>query len=524
MIGNKVIAKRMFSVNNRMLIMANSNSADSQAARFMAALNKEAGETGVDYFGYGGHRMLDNGLSESQYDINNFSDKTFYTWRKTKEVTENHSAMRWSSWNLVNAHYRRNADQCMEDLNDKNFVTSAYRHRPSSIISFDNEYLSIEMMKKLNKPWHKSSVTMPSRHYYNRFVKDFRQHHQRWFDYMHYSIPKRTATPGGYFFPGQFVGQHGVYDAVRHLLSSDPAQRHLVGENTISLSKKYSAGDIESAVQKAKSAFRNKHKIDEDATLIFFSPGNELNEAEFSYDQVRRGVEEFLLKYSAPTSLSPLAKTMDKFHTVISVEEGSTVEDHVRDQLDQFGWKGDYTLVTNHKNEHFDAMSASDLGILYDGQLIGSAAACHLPTMILLEMRMHHQWYHDLFNRWWSSMATIADKDIYPELIGGQAWFGKICDTLGEWYLKPEMRFDLIREWEFWLKDAMHKIDGPTPGSLSGDNNIIIHDGKDYEDFADGFTLMAQKVWSDMQQYESHVGVQDVQGTRQLRTGVPNYY
>ena len=42
-------------------------------------------------------------------------------------------------------------------------------------------------------------------------------------------------------------------------------------------------------------------------------------------------------------------------------------------------------------------------------------------------------------------MDIIADKNIYPELIGGEAWWGKICDSIGEWYVKPEVRFDLIR-------------------------------------------------------------------------------
>ena len=360
-------------------------------------------------------------------------------------------------------------------------------------------------MNKLNKYYKYSSLTTPSRQYYNRFIKDLRHNHEEYFDFMHYTIPKRTALHSGYFFPGLYVGQYGVYDAIKHIMSSDPAQKHLVFENSISLSKGYFAGDLEASIQKLKASFRSKHEIDDDSTVIFFAPGNEHNEAIFSYDTVRRGVEEFLLKYSSPTSLSPIAKPLEKFHTIISVEEGSSVENFIHQQLQEYGWKGKITVVTSSNNEHINAMAASDLGIIYDGQMIGQAAACHLPTMILLEMRMHHQWYHDLFNRWWNSMATIADKDIYPELIGGQAWFGKICDTLGEWYLKPENRYDLIREWEYWIKDAMHKIDGPAPGSVAGFNEIIIHDGKKYENFADTFHIMAHKVWEDMQDFKSPV-------------------
>jgi hypothetical protein len=52
-------------------------------------------------------------------------------------------------------------------------------------------------------------------------------------------------------------------------------------------------------------------------------------------------------------------------------------------------------------------------------------------------------------------MNLIADNNIYPELIGGEAWWGKICDTLGQWYVKPEVRYDMIRKWEYFLKDSM---------------------------------------------------------------------
>lgn len=417
--------RRCFSsVNNHVTILANSNSADARGARFMQSLKKVSGED-FDYFGLGGRRMRYEGLSNSEIDIGNFNDKTFYTWRKTKQITSNHSAMRWSSWNWINAHYRRNANAILSLLEENDFVRNIYKHKPSVVISFDNEYFTLELMERLNK-YYTNSPDMPKKHYVNRFVRDFRPYHEPLIDYMHYTIPKRTATPGGYFFPGQYVGQQGVYDAVKHLLTSDPELRHLVQPNSIQLNEKWFAGDLDKAIQKLKAKFRQTHQIDDDATVIFFAPGNEQNESTFSFESVRNGVQEFLLKYSAPTSLSPVAKPLDKFHTFISLEEGSAAEAHVRELLDQRGWKGTYTVVTNSNNEHLDAMAASDLGIVYDGQMVGAAAVNHLPTMILLDMRMHHQWYHDLFNRWWNEMVTIADKDIYPELIGGQAWFGKI--------------------------------------------------------------------------------------------------
>ena len=52
-------------------------------------------------------------------------------------------------------------------------------------------------------------------------------------------------------------------------------------------------------------------------------------------------------------------------------------------------------------------------------------------------------------------MNIIADCNVYPELFGGEAWYGKIADSLAEWYVKPESRYDLIRKWEYFIKDAL---------------------------------------------------------------------
>ena len=75
---------------------------------------------------------------------------------------------------------------------------------------------------------------------------------------------------------------------------------------------------------------------------------------------------------------------------MISLHKGSPAEQYVRDFLREKEWLGKVIVVTNDNNEHINAMAASDQGLVYDGQMVGSAAACHLPTMILINMRMHH--------------------------------------------------------------------------------------------------------------------------------------
>jgi hypothetical protein len=51
-------------------------------------------------------------------------------------------------------------------------------------------------------------------------------------------------------------------------------------------------------------------------------------------------VKEFLLKYSAPTSLSPKARPMSNFVTVISLHNGSEGEKYIKEFLKEKEWTG----------------------------------------------------------------------------------------------------------------------------------------------------------------------------------------
>ena len=78
--------------------------------------------------------------------------------------------------------------------------------------------------------------------------------------------------------------------------------------------------------------------------------------------------------------------------------------------------------------------------------MCSSANALHLPINCLINMRMHQQWWHDFYNRWWNDMNIIADNALNQELIGGEAWFGKICDQLAENYVRPGDRYNIIKK------------------------------------------------------------------------------
>jgi phosphoserine aminotransferase len=125
---------------------------------------------------------------------------------------------------------------------------------------------------------------------------------------------------------------------------------------------------MEKAIQNIRSKFRQSNNIDPTAYSIFIAPGNEKAEVEYCLENLRKGVKEFLLKYSNPTSLSHKALPLDgNFVTVLSVHEGSEGQAAVKEYLANNEWYGRLVLVSDNNNQHFDAMAASDFGFVYDG-------------------------------------------------------------------------------------------------------------------------------------------------------------
>lgn len=221
------------------------------------------------------------------------------------------------------------------------------------------------------------------------------------------------ATTNNFVFPGEYVGQYGTYEAVKHIYQSTESMKPLLEDDHLLVNKRYFSSDVEKAISGIRDTFRAKHNIAPDAYSIFLAPGNEKSEVEWCMETLRKGSKEFLLKFSAPTSLSPKALPLaDNFVTVLSLHKGSPAEAWVKEYLQEKEWTGRLIIVTDEGNEHYDAMAASDYGFVHDGQMVSSANAMHLPIKCMLDMRMHQQWYHDLYNRWWNDMNIIADAPI----------------------------------------------------------------------------------------------------------------
>lgn len=142
-------------------------------------------------------------------------------------------------------------------------------------------------------------------------------------------------TSDGFRFPGEYVGQYAVYEALRHLYSQSKELKPLLKDESLLVNRKFFAADLEKAIDKVRGEFRERHHIPKEGTVVFFAPGNEKQEAEFCMENVRKGVKEFILKYSSPTSLSPKAPPVENYVTVISLHRGSEAEKYVKDFVEE---------------------------------------------------------------------------------------------------------------------------------------------------------------------------------------------
>ena len=172
---NWIVAKRKFSsqVNKTVCILANSKSSDIVAGRFMSNLKEVSGEKDFDFFGYGGENSQVEGLEDSMYDISNFLDKAFHTYRKTN-VWREEIFYRYNFFNWINKHYSRHVDTIYESFTEHEIPKKIYHARPSLIFSFDNEYMTFRLHDDISRFYENNTLPRPARHYHNRFVRDFR--------------------------------------------------------------------------------------------------------------------------------------------------------------------------------------------------------------------------------------------------------------------------------------------------------------------------------------------------------------
>ena len=100
---------------------------------------------------------------------------------------------------------------------------------------------------------------MPQRQILTRFIRDFKEFTLPMIDYCHFTVPLQTANSNGFKFPGEYIGQYGTYEAIKHVYQKSEALKNLSKDEHILVNKRYFASDMEKAIEKIRGEFRDKN-------------------------------------------------------------------------------------------------------------------------------------------------------------------------------------------------------------------------------------------------------------------------
>jgi hypothetical protein len=175
-------------------------------------------------------------------------DKTFHTFRRSKASFDEDKYHKWNPWNLVNKHYTRHGNHMMDIIQDSKIPQKIFHSKPHLVLNIGNEYITFQLMEELAKFYKTSAMDMPKRHLLTRFVKDLKEFSLKYVDYCHYTVPINQANSNGFVFPGEYMGQYGVYDAVKHVYSSNERLKHLLHDDYLLTNKRFFATEMEQAV------------------------------------------------------------------------------------------------------------------------------------------------------------------------------------------------------------------------------------------------------------------------------------
>lgn len=378
----------------------------------------------------------------------------------------------------------------------------ARNFQKNSIVTYNNKLLK----ESYGYKFRAESNVRPDIYWLTNTVRHLTPSHEQFFTEAFYTLALQQINKRYYSTPSHYVGQYGTYEALRYAFENG-GLNHLVKDNSILISRLYSLEDIENAREHISDNFRSKYDISKNDTVVFFAPGDTLGENVYTLEEFRKGFNEFIYKYSAPTSLSPNAPKSSAFKLIVSLHKGTESEKYVRDFIEGSEYASQVIIVTNENNEHYAAICASDFGFVYNGQMLSAAAALHLNVITMQDMNDLHYYWHTWENRWLAEVNIYADRPAIPEFAAGEFWFGKIANKLGEMHTNTDLKWDQIRTLKPFISGLLPIKEIVRNKSDPRDIIHISNDPTIYDEYEDPIHLMASKIASSMSSYKNPIAL-----------------
>jgi hypothetical protein len=296
------MATKINNMNKTLCILANSKVGDVYGARIVSMLKNNFGLNDLRLIGNGGEHMKKSHNMNSIINLDDLKEKVLQLWRYD---TKSFLSFKYHPLHYYQHPYLRPNQHLLKMMHEHEVYDNIARARPSCIIGLDNEFLSREMVININSKYNEKfnneggnfrRVNRPDVYLLTNTVRHWEENFKYFCDIAFYTYALRQINRRWFVFPSHYIGQYGSYDALKHIYIKSGLFNHLVKENSIYVSREHSLDHIERARMKIRDEFRQKHNIENDASVIFLAPGNTIFENEYTMEAFRRGYNEFVLK------------------------------------------------------------------------------------------------------------------------------------------------------------------------------------------------------------------------------------
>lgn len=290
-------------------IMAGYPSMDYVGARLMKGLKKRSTER-IEFFGLGGEKMTEAGLTENLADVNKLIDKPLYIFNNAHP----HHRERLYAIYMIAVRYKNY--KVIKQI-EKELYGMLFEKDPLAVLTLGNEYFMKRLYLMAQKKYHEnrgSNKMKPPMVFYDRFMIDQRYDNLYYLDHFIYHVPRNPVNRVHYNFPSTYTGSQGLFDVYSYLYKQNDHFKGLVDEKGIYLSPESNDILIDELILQSRAAFRKKHSIPDTATVFFASAGSDKDEVRGCGKLFLESVEHFLEKYS---KVAP-----ENFAAILTVPQG----------------------------------------------------------------------------------------------------------------------------------------------------------------------------------------------------------
>ena len=201
---------------------------------------------------------------------------------------------------------------------------------------------------------------------------------------------------------------------------------------------------------KARAQFRTARGISQDKYLIYLNGGENADQVKFSFKSYKDGLNAFF----ARDDISKISS--DHFEILVEIPSDEKLAAEVRGKIGQLPQKSKITLI--EQKDKYGALSASDFGLLHNGEVTVEAAGVQLPSLVVDNMTNFHAYFNNLYNGHASPLNIATNFEAYEDLCGSLTAIGeKLSTILHKGFVSPKLRYYYAKLYREQIQKILSK-------------------------------------------------------------------